>query len=115
MLTLKVHEYTRVSGSQAVRLTKVTPYIRLVSGQGPPIFIQNGKLWSEGGPPITDIPNWFYDEIRKVSKEALADVKYVVKGEIPAIEDFKHVEHPKKRRGRKPKPRIEQEITDGND
>lgn len=115
MLTLRVHEYTKVSGSQAVRLTKVTPYIRLSSGQGPPIFIQNGKLWSEGGPPIKDIPDWFYDELAKISKTALAAVNY--KEEIPAVEDVKHVEHPiKKRRGRRSKtPRIEQEVTSGND
>jgi hypothetical protein len=36
----------------------------------PPIFIQGGQLFSEGGPLVDDVPEWFWVEARKLTPEA---------------------------------------------
>jgi hypothetical protein len=71
--TLKVHDYKRRrDGNQAV-LVRVQPYVRLKNGEeSPPIFVQSGKFWAEGGDEIDedDLPDWVAGEIAKMSKTA---------------------------------------------
>lgn len=77
-LTLtKVHEYAKIrdeEGRELVKIVKRRPTIRLRSGyENPPIFIQEGQAYDEGGGIVSDanLPSWFFDEIKKVSHEAL--------------------------------------------
>lgn len=86
-LDLKVHHYEKEKLSGQARLTKVKNYLRVSNDKGqPPVFIQNGKLYSQGGPEIKedqlekDFP-WFKDRIgemkkTKEGKKALSEVKY---------------------------------------
>lgn len=71
-LSLKTHEVTVNKQGEATGV-RVTPYIRLCSGSGPPIFLQGGGYFYEGGEPVpkADIPDWVEDMQRKTSADAL--------------------------------------------
>lgn len=58
-LSLKTHDVTVNKQGEATG-TRVTPYIRLCEGDGPPIFLQNGRYFYEGGEevPSKDMPDW---------------------------------------------------------
>lgn len=77
MLSLQTHEPVIRDGKQVDM--KVTPYLRVCTGDGPPIFIQKGRLYGEGGGEIKDPPEWFKDELNKIDKKALEKVGYEVK------------------------------------
>lgn len=49
------------TGQKYTVLVKNNPYLRLNSGDGPPIFVQGGKAYSEGGDEyeLGDLPPWF--------------------------------------------------------
>lgn len=51
------------------------PALRLSVKDQPPIFIQGGKTYGDGGDPIArkDLPEWFHEEIKKASPKALAE------------------------------------------
>jgi hypothetical protein len=50
---------------------KVNPYVRVMAGDGPPIYIQGGQFYSEGGHSILkkDLPPWVDNELKKLSHE----------------------------------------------
>jgi hypothetical protein len=70
----KVHDFQRIPGTLEVRLLKTQPYVRIVSGGEPPIFVQGGVLYSEGGQRVTEIPDWFTQEVLKLSDTVRAEV-----------------------------------------
>lgn len=77
----KVHEYQRVPGTESdVRLVRMHPYIRIVTPQEPPLYIQDGMIFSEGGPQVADedIPDAFWEEVSKTSPAQLEVVKFVI-------------------------------------
>src|SRR4030095_4565127 len=53
-----VPRYTRVPGSLEMRLVETNPYIRLRSGNEPPIFLQGGVAYDEGGVVVAQWPEW---------------------------------------------------------
>ena len=66
-----------------MRLERVTPYLRLVNGASSGchvLYVHEGRLWYEDGGevPEAEIPEWFWDSIRKVSPQGLAKVKYAI-------------------------------------
>jgi hypothetical protein len=44
------------------------------SADDPPLFVQGGQIYSEGGQLITEPPGWFWDELAKVSPDVLLEV-----------------------------------------
>lgn len=69
-LTLtKVHDVRRDPQSGARRLMGENHYISFRAGDGPTVFVQNGRAFSEGGPemPTEEIPAWFVDQAKRVS------------------------------------------------
>lgn len=81
--TLRVHEYGKVPNSPFTKIIKSNHYIRLSHQGQPPIYIQNGHLWSEGGDRITNPPEWFHEQIKSVDKKQLAAVKYEAEAPKP--------------------------------
>jgi hypothetical protein len=70
----EVQIYKRVPNTTAVELAGLAPALRLQAGKGePPVFIQHGKLWAEGGQELATPPAWFWDEAAKVSPDAAAE------------------------------------------
>jgi hypothetical protein len=69
-LSLKTHEVS-VNKSGEATGTRVTPYIRLCAEDGPPIFLQNGLYFYEGGEQCKDPPDWLSDMQELCSPEAL--------------------------------------------
>ncbi len=89
----KVHDYQRVPGTSEVRLVKKTPYVRIVKGNvyspdgkvilepgKPPVICQAGVFYSDGGDRIKpdDVQEWFWEEARKIPKEARANTGLVL-------------------------------------
>ena len=71
-LDLKTHHVTVNKQGEAIGI-RVTPYIRLCQGDGPPVFLQNGKFFYEGGEevPDTDVPDWVEELMKGCSQEQL--------------------------------------------
>lgn len=97
-LTLRVHDWKQV-GDGDVRIVSTKPFIRLFAQPGPPVFLQNGRVYYENGKPPEKLPAWFEDELAKCGKRALADVGFGPKGKEPAVEtpdpdDVETVENP---------------------
>jgi len=83
-LSLKVQHYQRIPGTTQLRLTRVTPYVRLCRDDGPPLFVQGGQVYSESGDRMTDqLPEWFWDEAAKMSLAVRQEVGLVLPGEPP--------------------------------
>jgi len=72
-LNLKTHEVTVNKATGEATGVRVTPYIRLCEGDGPPIFLQNGGYFYEGGEevPDKDVPDWLEELQGKCKPEAL--------------------------------------------
>ena len=71
-LSLKTHEVT-VSKSGEATGVQVTPYIRLCKDDGPPIFLQSGCYFYEGGEevPKDSHPKWLEEMQKKCLPEQL--------------------------------------------
>lgn len=80
-LTLSPHVMQTEPGTRRDRIVKVVPYICLNRDQGPPVFLQKGKIFSENGKEIKkeDYPNWFYEELDKLTPDALEEVGWANK------------------------------------
>jgi len=74
--SLKTHVKNRPSDGREAQLVRVTPYVRLNAGDGPPIYIQNGQFYCEAGDVIKaeDLPPWFEDELEAMTPEARKEV-----------------------------------------
>src|SRR5690348_11612809 len=75
-LTLnKVNDWERVKGTMQVKMKAPNPYVRLKHGRDePPLYVQQGVVYDEGGTEIKDLPEWFDEELRKVSPSALMEI-----------------------------------------
>lgn len=105
--SLKTHESERVKGTTQRRITKIRPYIRLNYKNGPPVFLQAGKVYSESGQVVEMLPEWFDEQVQHCSKDMLKLVQFE-RGK--AKQEVK--KKPGKKRGR---PKVIQEQIDGND
>jgi hypothetical protein len=72
-LSLKTHDVTVNKATGEATGTRVTPYIRLCQGDGPPIFLQNGGYFYEGGEevPKDKHPDWLEELQEACSRESL--------------------------------------------
>jgi hypothetical protein len=70
----QVHQYQRLPGTLEVRLVRTNPYVRITNGGEPPLFVQGGVIYSEGGDVITDPPAWWAAEVLKLSPTVRAEV-----------------------------------------
>jgi len=66
--SLKTHIPKR--GDAEGKIARYQPYVRINHVDGPPLFIQGGKYYSEGGELIKDLPDWVDDEVAKMSPTA---------------------------------------------
>lgn len=74
MLTLRVHDYARIPGTHDMRLVKTTPYVRLARQGSPPIYVQGGRVYSEGGPEVSTVPAWLPDELAKLTPTVRTEI-----------------------------------------
>jgi len=67
--SLKPHVVKKKEGSEGAILARVSPYVRLMAEGGPPIFIQHGAFYTEGGQSMkrADLPDWFEEELKKMT------------------------------------------------
>lgn len=74
-LTLRPHDVRTDSNGTRVSVT-TSHYVRLFSGAGPPVFVQHGKFFCEGGPELKDheLPDWLDDELAKLSEAVRREV-----------------------------------------
>lgn len=75
----KVQEFRNREDGARVQVGN-DPYIRLCKLEQPPLIIQHGHVYSEGGDfmPKDSLPPWFWEEAKKISPEGLAKVKYAI-------------------------------------
>jgi hypothetical protein len=75
-LSLKTHVKNRPTDGREAQLVRAIPYIRICAEEGPPIFIQNGTFYSEGGEVFKKetLPDWAEDEIDALTPEAKKEV-----------------------------------------
>jgi len=69
-----VQKYERVKGTLQMRLTEINPIIRLCQGTSPPLFIQGGQVWAEGGDEIENPPDWFWEQAARMTRQARKEV-----------------------------------------
>jgi hypothetical protein len=89
-LTLtKVHVTEKIPNSDQTRITRTNHYVRLYADSGPPCYIQNGAVYSEGGPLIDeqDYPDWFWREVNKLSEAALQSVHFTIPADRVSVPD----------------------------
>lgn len=73
--SLKTH-LKKTSKSGDTVLVRQQPYARLNCGEGPPVFVQHGQPYAEGGEHLTEgkLPDWYWDELAKMTPEARREV-----------------------------------------
>lgn len=71
-----VHELQKRPGTDHLIVTRVNPYIRFVQEGHPPVIIQKGRFYSDGGQPIDreQLPDWVEKRVKGLSPEAKAKV-----------------------------------------
>lgn len=73
-LSLKVHWFEKIPGQQQTRLARVTPYARITREGHPPIYVQAGGVFSEGGKPLEQLPGWFDEEMARLTPKVREEV-----------------------------------------
>jgi hypothetical protein len=105
-LTLaKVHEWAAVPGQPGeIRLIRTRNYMRLRGGtiDDPPLFVQDGVVYAEGGAVITELPEWFWPAAQRCTAEARAAVKLVLPEEARSTPAAAPETPPKRGPGRPP-------------
>lgn len=88
----KVHEYRKVDGDETVRLIRTNPLIRVRVGESPPIFVQGGRAYAEGGDeyPLEELPSWFWVEAQKASSAVAQET-----GLVKLLNDYNLKNKPK--------------------
>lgn len=77
------HHFAKNPDNGQYHVNKVTPIIRVNSG-GQSLYLQQGKVLDAGGNQVKDIPGWFYEEVGKVSDQALHDSGFKQRPVAPA-------------------------------
>ena len=78
-LTLRTHVTERVPGTlEQSRVVRTAHYVRIAAEGNPPLYIQGGAVYSEGGGLVDEIPDWFWPEVNRLTPAALATVQYEV-------------------------------------
>ena len=72
-----VHLYEKVPGTDQTRLVKTNPYVRLGRKDHPPIYVQGGQVYGEGGGPIEPIPDWFDAEMARLSPKVRDEIGWL--------------------------------------
>lgn len=74
-LNLNPHEFAVDPNTLQPVMTRVQSYIRLREGTDPPMFLQAGKVYSEGGQliPREKWPGWLQDAILQMTPPALEE------------------------------------------
>lgn len=95
-----------------MRLQKLTPYIRLCEGEGPPVYLQDGQVWSEGGTdalPPDDLPRWFPEALARLTVAARQSVGFRLESDpaLPVAPEPEPLRPPKRRGPRLGRPRTE--------
>ena len=74
-LNLNPHEYTVNPETSQPTLLRINPYVRLRQDDGPPLFLQGGQVYSEGGPliPREEWPDWLVDAILRLNNSGLEE------------------------------------------
>jgi hypothetical protein len=87
-LTLtKVEDYRPVPGqTDQLRLVATNHYVRIRALEGGPYYIQNGRVYGEGGSEITELPEWFMNEVKKINPAHLREVKFVLPGQEVSVD-----------------------------
>jgi hypothetical protein len=65
--TARVHQKEKVPNSLETRLVRVVPYVRICIKQKPPVLIQNGVYFDDGGKEMEKVPAWVVKEVAKLS------------------------------------------------
>jgi len=64
------HEFTSEAGSVR-RLVRVHPYLRLRGpAESPPVFLQDGKVYDEGGGLVEPPPKWVREQVKALTPAA---------------------------------------------
>ncbi len=74
--TLRPHVQQPDPRTKRLRVVKTIPYVRLCGGNGPPVFIQAGHVYSENGKLVEQYPDWFEEELAKVTPYTLNQVQF---------------------------------------
>lgn len=69
------HHFAKNPENGTFHVAKVTPIVRVNSG-GQSLFLQQGRVLDAGGGVVKDLPGWFYEEVAKVSDQALHDAGF---------------------------------------
>jgi hypothetical protein len=75
-LSLRPHEYRTDKRTGRNILTRMNPYVRLRNGDDPPVFLQGGKLYDEGGTEIKKAPPWVVEHMKVMSDKAKREVGF---------------------------------------
>lgn len=79
--TLRTEEFNQVKGEDGrstLRLIKQNHYIRVKTGDTPPVFLQHGRIYSEGGQlidPLSLAPDLVAD-IKRIQDKSLETVEF---------------------------------------
>ena len=79
----QVHKYEKIDGTTEMRLTEVHPATCFTEGDNPDIWVQDGKIYYDGGQEVTEIPEWFWAMVRNLSPEQRKRLKLSLPGESP--------------------------------
>jgi len=74
-LNLSPHNFSVNPETNQPVLTRIQAYVRVREGDSPPLFLQGGQVYSEGGPliPAEDWPDWLEGHIKRLSPLALEE------------------------------------------
>lgn len=72
----KVHVYKRQEETGRMILVESNPYTRFVQGGDPPVCIQRGSFYSDGGDRIQlpDVPQWVWYAVGKMTEDARKNI-----------------------------------------
>ncbi len=79
----KVHEYARIPGTGEMRLVRTRPAMRIRAMGEPPLWVQDGQVYTDGGQPVVTPPGWFWDEMERVSPETRQQHGLTLPAETP--------------------------------
>jgi hypothetical protein len=69
-----VHLYEKIPGTDQTRLVRMNPYVRIGRKDHPPIYVQAGQVYGEGGQPVDPLPDWFGEEMSRLSPKVRNEI-----------------------------------------